>query len=46
MKLICTITGAEVEASEKRAKRLIASGVFEAVAEKPKRTSKKAADKE
>lgn len=44
MKLICTLTGAQVETSEdKAAKKLIASGGFVALEEpKPKRTRKAA----
>lgn len=41
MKLTCTINGVEVEASEEAAKRLIASGSFQA-AEKPAAPKRKA----
>lgn len=49
MKLICTITGAKVEAGAEAAKRLVASGCFraeEAERQRPKRTVKKTSKKE
>lgn len=48
MKLICTITGAKVEAGADAAKRLVASGCFsaeEAERQMPKRTVKKTSKK-
>lgn len=49
MKLICTITGANVEAGAEAAKRLVASGCFraeEAERQRPKRAVKKTSKKE
>ena len=49
MKLICTITGAKVEAGAEAAKRLVASGCFraeEAEQQRPKRTARKTSKKE
>lgn len=49
MKLICTLTGAQVETpTDEAAKKLIASGGFEPVKDepKPKRTPRKKAAKE
>lgn len=48
MKLICTITGAKVEAGADAAKRLVASGCFsaeEAERQRPERTVKKTSKK-
>lgn len=49
MKLICTITGAKVEAGAEAAKRLVASGCFraeEAEQQRHKRTARKTSKKE